>query len=382
MPPRQQHSILVLGPESWGGLGGIAQGTRDYLGAIAASASVEHLTLLARKPPHTSIERPESIAEEACPGAPWRYAKRVWQLARSRRFDGVIALHVNLMPLAAMLARASCLPTWLFLHGIDAWAPPGGLRTWAAKKASLATASSRITRDRFLDWSKLDSNRARVLHNPVDLDRFTPGPRPLELVERYGLAGKRALLTLGQLRGGNRGKGHDEITTVLPRLLERHPDLVWLVVGDGPDRARIEQRVQTAGLADHVRFAGTIREEEKLAHYRVADAFALAGTTEGLGIVYLEALATGLPVLGSALDGSRDALRDGELGTLVDPTNPQALCAGLEELCKRPKSVPAGLEHFSYRNLLTRVDELLSTWPKKRRSAAPAPDSTSRRHAA
>lgn len=80
-------------------------------------------------------------------------------------------------------------------------------------------------------------------------------------------------------------------------------------------------------MTERVIFAGRIAEKEKAEHYRLADVYVMPSSGEGFGIVYLEALACGIPVIGSKIDGSRDALREGQLGLLVNPTGPAELRA-------------------------------------------------------
>ncbi len=363
--------VLALGPESFGGFAGMAQGTRDYLSGLLTTPEVDEVLLLARNPPSESFARPDGLSEECLPGNPARYAVEAFRRQARERFDLVVCVHVNLMPVAAALKAAFGVPVWLMVHGIDAWEPRGPLRRRSVARADLVTASSRYTRERFLAWSGVDPARAVVLNNPFHPERFRPGEKPEYLLERYGLRGRKVLLTLGSMLGGDRFKGHNEILDALPALCESHPELAWLVVGGGADRARIEARVAASDVADRVTFAGRIPEEEKRDHYLVADAFALPSCTEGFGIVYLEAAACGLPVLGSVRDGSRDPLCDGELGVLVDPRDPADLLRGLEELLQRERRVPPELERFTFERLAERMRALVARFfPEERRRAA------------
>jgi glycosyltransferase involved in cell wall biosynthesis len=107
-------------------------------------------------------------------------------------------------------------------------------------------------------------------------------------------------------------------------------------------------------------FAGRILESEKVAHYRLADAYVMPSRGEGFGIVYLEALACGIPVVGSKVDGSREALRDGKLGLLVDPGNPDEIKTAIRAALQKPRGqVVAGLDYFSYASFQQRCRELL-----------------------
>ncbi len=353
--------VLVLGPESYGGFAGIAQGTRDYLDALSTAPGVEGCKLLARRKPDGGPNAPDYLEEEVCSGSGLRYAWQAWRSARREPFLFVYCLHVNLMPVAAFLRRTLGLRVWLSLHGIDAWCPEAGLRRRAAREVDLVTTSSAWTRDQFLDWAPLSPDRVSVLNNPVHLERWSPGPKPEYLLERYGLRGRKVLLTLGRLPEGHRKKGHDEILDLLPILAAREPRLSWLIAGDGPDRGRLEKKVRSLGLEGRVVFAGRIPEEEKLDHYRVADAFALPSCTEGFGIVYLEAMACGLPALGSTRDGSYDALGGGRLGLCVDPENKAELMDGLLQLLGRPKCVPERIEDSGFPAMRSRLHALLKT---------------------
>ena len=136
-----------------------------------------------------------------------------------------------------------------------------------------------------------------------------------------------------------------------------------MIVGDGSDRARLEQKARELGLGDRVIFAGRISEEEKPDHYRLADAYVMPSSGEGFGIVFLEALACGIPVIGSKIDGSRDALRDGRLGILVNPTDPAELRAAiLQTLAAKDggaKDRQNGVEYFSADRFQERVFDII-----------------------
>jgi glycosyltransferase involved in cell wall biosynthesis len=168
------------------------------------------------------------------------------------------------------------------------------------------------------------------------------------------------MLTLGRLSSTGRYKGFDEVLDVLPELAPDIPEIAYLIVGDGDDRPRLEEKSRSLGIAERVIFTGYIAEAEKADHYRLADLYVMPGRGEGFGFVFLEALACGVPAIGSTLDGSREALKNGELGRIVDPTNKaelkSAIIATLEQAFR---SVPAGLEYFSFNNFKQRLAAIL-----------------------
>jgi glycosyltransferase involved in cell wall biosynthesis len=118
------------------------------------------------------------------------------------------------------------------------------------------------------------------------------------------------------------------------------PNARYLLVGKGPDSPRIEKLITETGVQDAVILAGFVPNEELAEHYNLCDIFAMPSRAEGFGIVYLEALACGKPVLAGNKDGSRDALGDGELGLLVDPDDTAEIATEIIRVLRREHSHP------------------------------------------
>ena len=201
------------------------------------------------------------------------------------------------------------------LHGIEAWERPGFLSRMAVEAADIMLCVSRYTRRRLLDWAAIAPERALVLPNTVD-GAFSPGDGSA-LRAAWGLDGKRVLLSVGRLSARERYKGHDRIIRAIPRLVEAGQDAVYVIAGEGDDRARLQALAEEAGVADRVRFMGALDQKTLVDAYRMADLFVMPSTGEGFGIAFLEAMACGTPALGLGVGGAVDALGDGELGTLV-----------------------------------------------------------------
>jgi glycosyltransferase involved in cell wall biosynthesis len=125
------------------------------------------------------------------------------------------------------------------------------------------------------------------------------------------LQSSKVILTVGRLIGQERYKGFDEVIEIMPQLVKRFPNLKYLIVGDGPDRPRLEAKAVALGVSDNVVFSGYVAESEKVAHYNLADVYVMPSFGEGFGIVLIEAAACGVPVVGSWADGSCKALLDG-----------------------------------------------------------------------
>jgi glycosyltransferase involved in cell wall biosynthesis len=214
---------------------------------------------------------------------------------------------------------------------------------------------SAITRDRMNDWAGIPEGKFVLLPNAIHLDRYGLAEKRRDLVVRHGLQGRKVLMTLARLPSFERYKGVDEVLEVLPSLIEQEPMLIYLVVGDGDDRPRLEAKAKSMGLQDRVRFTGFIDEADKADYFRLADAFVMPGRGEGFGFVFLEAMACGVPAVGSLVDGSREALLNGELGELVDPVNPTSIREGIQRALEKPKAIPQGLSYFNWPHFRLRL---------------------------
>src|SRR5262249_54390522 len=159
--------------------------------------------------------------------------------------------------------------------------------------------------------------------------QYRPGPKPGYLLERHATGGKKVLMTVSRLASSEQYKGHDRVICALPKVLSQRPDSIYLIVGDGDDRLRLQSLAVKCGVAENVQFTGFVPAEELPDYFRLADVFVMPSAGEGFGIVFLQAMATGVRVIAGNRDGSRDPLCDGTLGTLVDPENCEEMASAI-----------------------------------------------------
>jgi len=281
------------------------------------------------------------------------FAARLFASAVRRRPDVIVSTHLNFGPVVDWAARATRAASVLVAHGIDVHRGLSRMRQRALRRASAVWAVSRWTRDR-LTHIGIPAEKITIVPNTVDDVRFTPGPKPAALIERYGLrSGEQVILTVARLRSSEGYKGYDAVIRALPEVRSVAP-VRYLIAGDGDDRERIERLAIDLGLADAVTFCGFVPDDELPDHYRLADVFAMPSTGEGFGIVFLEAMASGICVLGGNRDGTCDALADGELGLLVDPLDARAVRDGLIRLLRR-EGPPSWFDAASLRQQMLRL---------------------------
>ena len=345
--------VLLLCTDAYGGHGGIALYNRDLAEALAARGDVEEVLVVPRVVRNDPGTIPPKITFFA--GAAKGPAHYIRAIARARRAkpDVVICGHVNLLPVACALAAQPLL----WVYGIEAWKP---MRSPLARRllhrCAAVVSISDITLRRLLAWSGY-RGPTHLLPNAIHAERYGIREKRADLVARYGLAGKRVLLTVGRLAAEERYKGFDEVLEILGNLPE---DVVYIIAGGGNDFPRLQRKAVQCGLAQRVIFTGLFPEEEKPDLYALADVYVMPSRGEGFGYVFLEALASGVPVIGSKLDGGREALLDGAFGLLVDPASPHEIERAIRELLERPsRVVPPGIGHYSFENFRSRFDAIL-----------------------
>jgi glycosyltransferase involved in cell wall biosynthesis len=161
-----------------------------------------------------------------------------------------------------------------------------------------------------------------LLPNTFDPEIFVPGLKPRYLLKRFKLTSDQpVILTVARLAGEERYKGYDQILRALSAVRRAVPQVHYILGGKGPDKPRIVELVRGLQLEDAVTLAGYIPDHELCGFYNLCDVFAMPSKAEGFGIVFLEALACGKPVIAGNKDGSVDAVMNGKLGVLVDPDN-------------------------------------------------------------
>jgi phosphatidylinositol alpha-1,6-mannosyltransferase len=186
----------------------------------------------------------------------------------------------------------------------------------------------------------LRGTRMEQLPSGVDTTLFRPGAGGDEVRKRHGLLGRPVIVCVSRLVPR---KGQDILIRALPLVQQRVPDAALLIVGGGPDATRLLALADAVGVTTDVVLTGSVPWEELPAHYDAGDVFAMPCRTrraglevEGLGIVFLEASATGLPVVAGRSGGSPDAVQDGITGLVVDGTSVAEVAVAVRDLLADP----------------------------------------------
>ncbi|MGB3693774.1 MAG: glycosyltransferase family 4 protein [Spirulinaceae cyanobacterium] len=285
-----------------------------------------------------------------------------WRNQPQRVFCG----HINLAPLIQLLCKFKGIPYTVLTYGKEVWEPLPPNQKRALQQAAEIWTISRYSRDRLCEANEIDPQQVKFLYCAIDGEVFTPGAKSPRLITRYGLEEAKVLMTVARLWSGDIYKGVDVTIRALPKIIEEFPQVKYLVIGRGDDQPRLAKLAEDLGVAERVIFAGFVPTEELVEHYRVADAYIMP-SQEGFGIVYLEAMACGIPVLSGDRDGSADPLQDGHLGWQVPHRNPEAVAQacleilrGDDQRCNGVWLRSQSLAKFNYTALQQRLQQLLN----------------------
>ena len=200
---------------------------------------------------------------------------------------------------------------------------PRRMIRWAAQNATGMITVCQALKDVLIELGAPE-NGIRVLRNGIDLSRFYPPADRQALRQQLGLS-RTTLLSVGHLV---EAKGHHLVIEALREL----PDAELLIAGDGDQEQRLRRQAIELGLAERVRFLGTLPQEALRDYYGAADALVLASSREGWANVLLEAMACGTPVLATAVGGTPEVVTAPEAGRLIDERSAAAITRAAKSL--------------------------------------------------
>jgi phosphatidylinositol alpha-1,6-mannosyltransferase len=233
--------------------------------------------------------------------------------------------HLALARAQAFVPRPLRRPYVVFLHGIEAWRPLSAGSRQILADASLLIANSQHTAIRTAE--------ANPGLGPIEI---CPLATDLEVVPASAAADAPpavpTVLIVGRVVSSERYKGHDQLLEAWPAVLARLPSARLVIAGGGDDLERLDTKARDLGVRAAVDIKGFVSEAERSVLYRQACVFALPSAGEGFGLVYLEAMAHGLPCIGSTEDAAREVIVDDDTGYLVDRHDIPGLSARLLDL--------------------------------------------------
>lgn len=273
-------------------------------------------------------------------------ARRVGKLARELgATTACFGAAAPLGLLAPTLRRAGVVKIVALTHGHEVWwskvFPFNVAMRRIGKSVDVITYLGEFTRNAISRALPRASQKAMVKIAPgIDVEHFSPDIDATLLRNSLGLADKAVIVSVGRLV---HRKGQDRLIEALPIILSEIPNAHLLIVGQGPYLETLETLAKTKGVSEHVSFIGRIQYSELPKYFRVGDLFAMPSRSrffglevEGLGIVYLEASACGIPVIAGDSGGAPDAVLENVTGLVVDGTNIESIAKAAISILSNP----------------------------------------------
>jgi glycosyltransferase involved in cell wall biosynthesis len=283
----------------------------------------------------------------------------------------VILSHINLLVAGWMIKKLSPdTKVILLAHGIEIWHPLNKQKLMMLHSCDEIISVSMFTMQKVMDLHGIPQNKCAVLNNCIDpfLDAKPDKVRDAVLMQRYNFTQNDIIIfTLTRLSERDRYKGYENVINAIATLKNKHKSLKYLLAGsyDASEKIYIDAMIKRAGLQENIILTGFIPDEELPAHFSLADIYIMPSKKEGFGIVFIEAMFYGVPVIAGDEDGSVDALLNGKLGMLIPTENAKATESALQEIIyNTEKYIPDHkllMQHFGYeaykRKLKTIVGE-------------------------
>jgi len=262
----------------------------------------------------------------------------LWAALRSMRFSPkmIFVNHPNLAPVGWILKKWTGARLVVVTWGIEVWSPLPYFRRAALKRADIVLAISRYTAECVEKLQGVQPSSIRLLPLALDPTFWREAQKPLS--NGAGRPAKfppgRVILSVARLSAEEGYKGIDTVIRALPRIKSRVPDVQFVIAGDGDDRPRLEQLARKSGVSELVVFLGSLPASSSELQYAYSNCeiFALPSKGEGFGLVFLEAMAFGKPVIGGAHGGTLDVIQEGVTGYLVTHGNVDQLADALTHL--------------------------------------------------
>jgi glycosyltransferase involved in cell wall biosynthesis len=243
--------------------------------------------------------------------------------------------HPNFAPLGPILAFPMSRPYFVGTYGIDVWEPLPILNRVSLNRAKKVFTISKSTARALREFQGIPESKVVIIPPAIDpgIMRLVEGRVPFSV---SSLRSRKMALTVTRLMETERYKGVDVVIKALPKVVAVVPDIQYIVVGDGDDRHRLEKLAQDLSMQDHVSFVGSKTNEELADYYSACDLYVMPSKNEGFGLVYLEAMAFGKPVIASNTGAPTEFISHERHGLLVDPDSVDDVANALVRLFTNP----------------------------------------------
>ena len=292
-------------------------------------------------------------------------------ISQLRNYDVILVGHIN-------LAILGLFTKWMYpskkiiliTHGIEVWNKIRGVKFNLLKKANLILAVSQYTKEKICEVQGISDKNIIVFPNAIDPYFLIPKKfsKANSTKNKYRLKEKGiVILTVARMSNKEKYKGYDKILNIIPEIKElEYGNIKYIIVGkyDVEEKVRINKIIAKNNLQGDVILTGFVSEEQLVDIYLASDVFVMPSLGEGFGIVFIEALVCGLPILVSNEGGSKEIIEKIPFGIAVDSSNKQAIKEGLIKLLNlklnKSQLQDMAIKHYSYNNFRMNLNRIIN----------------------
>jgi glycosyltransferase involved in cell wall biosynthesis len=302
---------LILATDVYGGRGGIALYNKHLINALCHNKKIKKITVIPRKIFYKIEKIPQKVSfKENTTNSNFNYLFCLFKFFfKKNKYDIIFCCHIHLLPFAWLLSIKYKCPLVLTIYGEEAWKPTKyKFANLLCRKINFLITIRHYTAKKFVKWSKfrINKNNFFYLPNCVDDNKYGLKLKNKKLIKKYNLEKKNIIISCGRLDMEDKYKGVDEIIEILKDLSKKVKNLIYIVIGDGDDKNRLEEKAKFLKVDHSIIFTGRLSEKEKIDYFQLGKLLAMPGSRKGFDrypyrFVFLEGLASGMQVICSNL---------------------------------------------------------------------------------
>lgn len=369
--PKKRNEILFLNLYAFSLTGGVEKVSRKFIYAIGQllghQAWVSYSMHDEKK--DTDIKYISPDLYQTFGGAKLSFVTA--SFLKGLKSNIIVLSHINLLPVAKLITFFKPKQkVVMFAHGIEVWDTLPKWKTKFLKDKVQVWAVSNYTRDQMITKHQISSQQIKVLNNCLSPFLQLPDhfEKPKYLLDKYQISQTvPVIFTLNRLSASEKYKGYDKVIMALGKLKQQNQNFTYLLAGkaDDTEHTRLTKLIEENNLINEVKMIGYLSEEELTPHFLLSDLFIMPSKGEGFGIVFIEAAAHGCKIIGGNIDGSTDALLNGQLGQLINPNEETEILQAIQNALADKEHQPhqqqqTTIGHFGFDCYLKKVKELLN----------------------
>lgn len=362
---------LVLSTDIYGGRGGIALYNKHLIKALSRNKKIKKITSIPRRIFYEIENIPNKVVfKREASNSKLNYFFFFFKyFLKKNNHDIIFCCHIHLLPFAWLLSLKYKCPLVLVIYGEEAWKPTRyKFANFLCRKINFLITIRHFTAKKFVKWSKFRIKKSNYFYLPncIEENKYGLKSKNIKLVKKYNLKKKKIIISCGRLDVEDKYKGVDEIIEILGDLSQKVKDLIYIVIGDGDDKIRLEEKVKFLKVDHLIIFTGRLSEKEKIDHYKLGNLLAMPGSRKSFDrypyrFVFLEGLASGMQVVCSNLNDQSE-LNDANVKMLiqVNPFDRHEMINKIVKAIKKKRYIHPSLKNFYFTSFEKKIVNILN----------------------